>query len=261
MSAVNAFDARLRHLGIAVTLIAASCAVGCSAPARTPARAPVSHVNSRARTPQMEKAPAQAAQARGRRRADAAMTFLQPDGSGGWVVDFNFPQLVALPQLAQLPQIQLPQLASTWSEFPWFPSTPPQRPPEASRSVKMFKADWCGPCRKLSSELKLRGIPFTAIDVDQDRDAYAAASAESGAQAIPLTQVTRDARRTWVKGAAPDRIEQLYNGTNKGRRAPSPPATPSRSVAMSTTAPDTHFQMSRRNPVQREARVHGYVSR
>lgn len=42
--------------------------------------------------------------------------------------------------------------------------------------VIMYCRSWCGDCRRARAWLQEHDIPFTEIDVDQDRDAHALAA-------------------------------------------------------------------------------------
>ncbi len=74
----------------------------------------------------------------------------------------------------------------------------------------MFGAKWCHACVALEDDLERRNVPHDTVDIDRDPAAYAAASRESGARAIPVTRVLRHGERSWVTGADGGRIEKLY---------------------------------------------------
>jgi mycoredoxin len=37
--------------------------------------------------------------------------------------------------------------------------------------ITMYSTSWCGPCKRLKSDLEREGIPFVQIDIENDEDA------------------------------------------------------------------------------------------
>lgn len=89
----------------------------------------------------------------------------------------------------------------------------PAPPATGAARVVLYGATWCGACRHLEADLRARGVPFTEVDVDRDGAAFERALALSGKQrAVPLTEVARDLRVTWVQGSDAERVERAYRG-------------------------------------------------
>ena len=64
----------------------------------------------------------------------------------------------------------------------------------------------------LEGALRERGIPFEAVDVDENPGAYAIAKKAAGANVIPLTNVVRGPQRSWIVGANVDAVERACKG-------------------------------------------------
>lgn len=81
---------------------------------------------------------------------------------------------------------------------------------DASATVVIYGASWCGACRAAVKYMKSRGIAFVEKDIEKDRDAYAemqkkALSAGVQPGALPLI----DFRGRIVSGFNPDVLDKL----------------------------------------------------
>jgi glutaredoxin len=88
------------------------------------------------------------------------------------------------------------------------------RPKDAdgAANVTVYGATWCGACKGLEATLRERGIPFDLVDVDQEPARYEMARKASGTNAIPLSNIVRGPRVTWIVGNDPDAVERAYKG-------------------------------------------------
>ncbi len=78
--------------------------------------------------------------------------------------------------------------------------------------VTIYTASWCGYCKQLQAGLRERGVPFEAVDVDENPGAYAVAKKSAKANGIPLTNVVRGPMQRWIVGADVDAVERAYRG-------------------------------------------------
>lgn len=107
----------------------------------------------------------------------------------------------AAPALWTFPASAHPASAS--SEAPAFGTT--------SGSVTIYTSAGCGPCKSLQHKLSDRNIPFLAIDVDQNRDAYLRAQVASGGKSgVPLTDINQGSQDVWILGDDADAVERAY---------------------------------------------------
>lgn len=80
-----------------------------------------------------------------------------------------------------------------------------------SGSVTIYTSVGCGPCKNLQHKLSERNIPFLAIDVDQNRDAYLHAQVASGGKSgVPLTDINQGQQDVWILGDDIDAVEKAY---------------------------------------------------
>ncbi len=68
----------------------------------------------------------------------------------------------------------------------------------AAPTVTVYGAEWCGPCHKVRDYLRLNGVAFDFVDIDQDGNRERFAALAGGNHAIPLTVVGAEK----VRGAA-----------------------------------------------------------
>lgn len=83
---------------------------------------------------------------------------------------------------------------------------------QSMAQVTLYTATWCPACKSLDAALRSRGIPFAAIDVDENPAAFAMAKKATGSNAIPVTNIIRGPNQTWIVGANPDAVEKAYRG-------------------------------------------------
>lgn len=80
-----------------------------------------------------------------------------------------------------------------------------------SGSITIYTSVGCGPCKNLQHKLSERSIPFLAIDVDQNRDAYLRAQVASGGKSgVPLTDIHQGQQDVWILGDDADAVERAY---------------------------------------------------
>ena len=60
------------------------------------------------------------------------------------------------------------------------------------KSIVMYGADWCGDCRRSKRFLNEQNIPFTWIDVDQDKEAEAFVREKNNGKRIIPTIIFED---------------------------------------------------------------------
>lgn len=85
-------------------------------------------------------------------------------------------------------------------------------PVSPAKSVTVYTAPWCGACRMLEAGLQERKIPFQAINIEKNTDAFRHAQQVTGASAIPLTNVVYDGKEQWVIGVNLQAVERAYRG-------------------------------------------------
>lgn len=96
------------------------------------------------------------------------------------------------------------------------PKSSPASPIPADASelarVTVYGATWCSACKSLEASLRSRGIPFEAIDIDENPGAFAIAKKAAGANAVPLSNIVRGPAQTWIVGADAEAVERAYRG-------------------------------------------------
>lgn len=60
---------------------------------------------------------------------------------------------------------------------------------EPKATVKIYGAEWCGPCHMAKDYLKSKNIGYDYVNVDEDREAGQAIAAKTGWTAIPIIQI------------------------------------------------------------------------
>ena len=65
-------------------------------------------------------------------------------------------------------------------------------PAEASPSVTLYGASWCGPCRSAQAFLSSAGVPFTYVDIDQAAGRKAYRQERGASKGIPLTVIGQE---------------------------------------------------------------------
>ncbi|GAA3027862.1 MULTISPECIES: glutaredoxin family protein [Streptosporangium] len=57
-------------------------------------------------------------------------------------------------------------------------------------ALTVYTTTWCGPCKRLKSQLGREGIAFTEVDIDSDPDAASfVMSVNNGNQTVPTVVV------------------------------------------------------------------------
>lgn len=82
----------------------------------------------------------------------------------------------------------------------------------SAAQVTVYSAKWCSACKALEAGLRERGIPFDAVDVDEDPGAFAIAKKAAGASVIPLTNVVRGPSHRWIVGANVEAVARACDG-------------------------------------------------
>jgi glutaredoxin len=77
---------------------------------------------------------------------------------------------------------------------------------QVSPDVEVFMTSWCGYCKKMIAFLREKGIPFTAHDIEDDKDA-ARTYRELGGSGVPVVRVGSHV----VHGYNPDAVMGYYN--------------------------------------------------
>jgi glutaredoxin len=90
---------------------------------------------------------------------------------------------------------------------------PGKAPEKASRNraqarpdVEVFMTSWCGYCRRMVGFLREKGIPFTAHDIEADKEA-ARTYRELGGSGVPVVRIGSHV----VHGYNPDAVMEYYN--------------------------------------------------
>lgn len=77
-------------------------------------------------------------------------------------------------------------------------------------SLTVYTTTWCGPCRRLKTQLTREGIPFTEIDVEADPAAAEfVMSVNGGNRVVPTVVVDTPAGRTVLTNPPVAQIKQL----------------------------------------------------
>lgn len=61
----------------------------------------------------------------------------------------------------------------------------------AVADVTVYVTEWCPYCRQAQAYLDAEGVPYTAVDIEESAEAYAAYEAAGGTGGIPLIVVGR----------------------------------------------------------------------
>lgn len=77
------------------------------------------------------------------------------------------------------------------------------------RNVTIFTTNTCASCTMVKKYLHLKGITYDEVNVDQNPERRAEATAVSGATTLPITLVTKD-----------DETKEVVVGYNLAKLAP-----------------------------------------
>lgn len=61
-----------------------------------------------------------------------------------------------------------------------------------TQSIVVYGADWCGDCRRSKRFLNLQNIPYTWVDVDQDKEAETFVREKNGGKRVIPTIIFED---------------------------------------------------------------------
>jgi glutaredoxin len=75
------------------------------------------------------------------------------------------------------------------------------------QQVEVYLTSWCGYCKKMVRFLTEKGIPFTAYDIEKDKEA-ARVYRELGGRGVPLVRIGDNL----VRGYNPGAVMGYYNG-------------------------------------------------
>lgn len=80
-----------------------------------------------------------------------------------------------------------------------------QAMPPAGTNVEVFVTSWCGYCKKMLRFLNEKGIPYTAYDIETDRNAFRIYR-ELGGGGVPVVRIGANV----VRGFNPDKVMAYY---------------------------------------------------
>ena len=134
-----------------------------------------------------------------------------------------FPQVPGLPAIPGVPGYPLPNAPAPNAPPPNAP--PPNAPspspssvePQGVAQVTVYGTKWCGPCKRLQSDLASRGVPYQFVDVEDSKAGQTPAGQRANEipadmrGSVPVTRVRqRSGQTVWVRGADGARVEQAY---------------------------------------------------
>lgn len=128
---------------------------------------------------------------------------------------FPIPWPISLPSAFPALPFPLPAPSGTPSATP----APNSVQPASDARVIVYGTQWCPACDKLKKHLDARGVPYTFVDVE-DQKARASPAGQHVAEmppemrrGVPVTRVMqKNGAPLWVQGDDPDRIERGYRG-------------------------------------------------
>lgn|GEM_PF-572283 len=83
----------------------------------------------------------------------------------------------------------------------------------ASEGIIVYKTEWCGVCKKLTAYLDKKGVAYTALDIEKDKDAAAELKAKASAKGMSTGSVpVIDVKGELIVGFDRRRLEALLDG-------------------------------------------------
>ena len=74
---------------------------------------------------------------------------------------------------------------------------PPVSPPVHEAAVTVYTTSWCGYCHRLMTVLKSQGIPYHAVDIEQDAEAAEfVSSVNGGNRTVPTVKFADGSTQT-----------------------------------------------------------------